>query len=438
MKARLLPVYFDSAKNEEYDEQYKIIKELLKDEAELLEPVPLGAPVNDVDAVVFLQLVGEAYRQVKSIQNINVPIVIITSEFGTVAMWDWEIVTFLKQNGIKPLTPYNIEITKTICRSLALKKELKNTKFLIFQDNPGEGMQASIFKRFYWWENECTQLIKEKLGVSIEKMSFKKLAEDAKQISDEAAEAEWKKWDFKNEGVSTKSILSAVKIYLAVKEITDKDSSIKGIGANCLNESFFSDTTPCLAWNMLYEEKGIIWACEGDTMSLLTEYIINKSLNTPVMTSNVYPFLMGMAALKHEKIDKFPQADDPDNHILVVHCGYTGLMPRCMCTEWTMRPKVLGIVDDNAIAIDSRMPEGDVTLAKLHPSFDKLLIIEGDLEKYVQYPGSDCRNGALIKVKDGHRIMDELYSHHDILMNGKRAVELKAMAKVLGLVSEEI
>jgi hypothetical protein len=87
MKARLLPVYFESARHEEYDEQYKTIKELLKDEADLLEPVPLGAPVNDVDAVVFLQLVGEAYRQVKDIQNINVPIVIITSEFGTVAMW---------------------------------------------------------------------------------------------------------------------------------------------------------------------------------------------------------------------------------------------------------------------------------------------------------------------------------------------------------------
>ena len=142
---------------------------------------------------------------------------------------------------------------------------------------------------------------------------------------------------------------------------------------------------------------------------------------------------MGMAALKHEKNDKFPQVEDSDNHLLLVHCGYVGLMPRSICTDWTMKPKVLAIVNDNAIMMDSRMPLGNVTLAKLHPSFDKLLIIEGDLKNYVQYPGSDCRNGALIKVKNGHKLMEDLYSHHDIVMTGHRGVELKFVAKVLGL-----
>jgi hypothetical protein len=45
-----------------------------------------------------------------------------------------------------------------------------------------------------------------------------------------------------------------------------------------LNESRFSDTTPCLAWNLLYEERGIRHACEGDTFSLATKYIVNRSL----------------------------------------------------------------------------------------------------------------------------------------------------------------
>lgn len=438
MKTRLIPIYFGKADDEEFVAQVNVITDLLKDEADFLEPVAIGARIPDAEAVVFPQLIGEAYRHIADIKKIKIPIIIITSEFGTVAMWDWEIVTFMKDNGVKPFTPYTLELTKTICRALKLKKELADTKFLVFQDNPGEGMQANIFKRFYWWEHECTELIHRKLGVSIVKKSYRELCETAKAIPDIQAEVVWKSWDFNCQGLSKKAINSAVKIYIAAKKITDQDDSIKGIGSNCLNESFFSDSTPCLAWNMLYEEKGIIWSCEADTMSLLTEYIINKSLNVPVMMSNVYPFLMGMAALKHEKIDKFPEVEDPDNHILVVHCGYTGLMPRSMCTEWTLKPKVLAIVDQNAVAVDSRMPTGAVTLAKLHPSFDKLLIIEGDLEKYVQYPDSDCRNGALIRVKDGRKIMADLYSHHDILLNGHKGEELQIMAKVLGLDCEEI
>lgn len=438
MKARLVPVYFGSAADREFVSQVEAIRGLLADEAEILEPAALGAPLPDAEAVVFPQLIGEAYRRIAAIQKIDRPIVIITSEFGTVAMWDWEIVTFLRDRGVTPFTPYTLEMTKTICRALRLKTELARAKFLVFQDNPGEGMQAEIFKRFYWWEDECTELIREKLGVTIVKKSYRALCEAAQAIPDDAAEAAWRRWDVESEGLSPQARRSAVKMYLAAREAVGQEEGVVGIGANCLNESRFTDTTPCLAWNMLYEEQGILWACEADTMSLLTEYLIHQSLKVPVMMSNVYPFLMGMAALKHEKIDQFPAVADPDDHILVVHCGYTGLMPRRMCTDWVLKPKVLAIVDDNAVAVDCRMPAGKVTLAKLHPSFDKLLAIEGELERYVQYPGSDCRTGALIKIKDGHKIMRELYSHHDILISGHKGAELKLMAQVLGLNYEEI
>ena len=94
------------------------------------------------------------------------------------------------------------------------------------------------------------------------------------------------------------------------------------------------------------------------------------------------------------KIDKFPEVEEPDKHLLVVHCGYMGLIPQSFSTDWTLRPPVLAIVDKNAMALDARMATGDITLAKLHPSFQKIQVIKAELEKYVQYPGSDCRNGA--------------------------------------------
>ena len=227
-------------------------------------------------------------------------------------------------------------------------------------------------------------------------------------------------------------------IYIAVKEVIDEIGDVAGVGSNCLNESFNCDTTPCLAWNMLFERDNIIWACEGDTLTLLSTYIIYRTIEKPIMMTNLYPFLVGMAALAHERIDKFPEIKDPDNHALGVHCGYFGLVPRSFCSEWTLRPKVLEIVDDNAIVIDCRLPKGPVTLAKIYPGFERLSIIEAEIEDYVQYPGSDCRNGALIRYKDGHKVMDALCSHHSLIISGNVKPQLLQLAKVFGFNAIEL
>jgi L-fucose isomerase-like protein len=209
------------------------------------------------------------------------------------------------------------------------------------------------------------------------------------------------------------------------------------MGTNCLNESHFSDTTPCLAWCLLYEELGIQWACEADTVSLTTQFLLGRSLNTPVIMSNVYPFLVGNAALKHERIKAFPAVDEPENHLLIVHCGYFGLAPQSCTSQWALKPKVLSIVNDNATAVDARLPEGKVTLVKVDPTFNKLMVIAGAIVDYVQYPGSDCRNGAVIRIKDGHKLMKSFYSHHYGIIVGNRIHEIDFVARTFGLVLEE-
>ena len=437
MKSRLVPIYFMPGKDEEFDQQLERLKNQLADEADILAPVALGSHIPEADAVVFPQLLGEAFKRIEDIKKIGIPIVVVTSEFGTVNMWDWEIVNFLKATGLKTFAPYDLDLTKTICRMLGVKRELQETKFLVYQDNPGEGFQASIFKRFYWWEAECSAALKDRFGLTIEKRSFKEFAEAAKQIADREAEEVWKDWDLKLEAVSARQLNSALKIYIAVRREIEKDPSIRGVGINCLNESHFSDTTPCLAWNMLFEEKGIIWGCEADTMSMATKYIIHKSLGAPIMMSNIYPFLVGMAALKHERIEKFHDVPEPDNHLLVALCGYLGLLRKSFATEWQLRPKALAIVDDNATAIDARLPTGKLTLAKLDHTFTKLMLAKGQLESYVQYPDSDCRNGAVIKIKDGHKMMNSFYSHHNCLVSGNWDKEMVNLAKDFDLEIEE-
>jgi hypothetical protein len=433
VKALLAPVYFKSRMDDDYRKQLARLRELLREEAQILDPLPLGARLPAADAVVFPQLLGDAFKQIEQLKKIRIPFLALTSEFGTVNMWDWEIVSFLQTEGLTTFAPYNLELTRKLCRSLAVKRELSSTRFLVYQDNPGEGMQAEIFKRFYWWEERCAGLMKRRFGVTVVKKSFKAMAAQAKEVPDAEAETAWKSWNWPTEAVSPRALNSALKIYLTVKKDVEADPDIRGVGINCLNESFYSDTTPCLAWNLLFEEKGLLWACEADTMSLLSKVLIHRALDAPIMMSNIYPFLMGLAALKHERIDAFPEVQDPENYLLIVHCGYFGIVPRRFSTEWTLRPKVLKIVDDNATAIDARLATGPITLSKLDPTMTRLQVIEGTLEGYVQYPGSDCRNGALIHVQNGHRLMESFYSHHNLLIPGHRGVELKLMARALGL-----
>jgi len=437
MKARLVPLYF-KGRDADFDDQLVRLKELLAGQADFLEPAPLGSNVPAAEAAVFPQLLGEAYRRLDEIRAIDIPLLVATSEFGMVNMWDWEIVSYLRTEGINIVAPYRLEQTRMACRALGVKRELRRTKFLVFQDNPGEGMQGDIFKRFYWWEDECVQRMMDKFGMTLVKKSFARLGTEAREIADDEARAVWDQWQLPAVGISERQMLSAIKVYIAIRRELDEDGDIRAVGINCLNESRFSDSTPCLAWSMLYEERRLIWGCEGDTMSMMTKYVLHHSLDAPIMMTNIYPFLMGQAALKHERIANFPEVPDPENHILVAHCGYLGVVPASFASKWAIRPKVLAIVDENAIALDARLPEGKITLAKLHPTMQKWTVAEGELTGYAQYEDSDCLNGGVIRIGDGQKLLDTVSSHHYLLMTGHHLADIRMVSKLFELEVEEI
>lgn len=439
MKISIVPLFFEPGRDEGFDRQLAILRDLFAAEVDFLPPVALGRPLPPADAVLFPQLLGEGYRQLEAFKRLDLPILIVTSEFGTLSMWDWEMIAYLRAHGVATIAPYSLAQTRQVLAALRVRRELRQTKFLVYQDNPGEGQQAPIFKRFYWWEAECTAHMERKFGLRIERRSFRELGARARSISDQEAEAARRDWDLPTDGLGAPPLNSATKLYLAVRRDLEQDPSIRAVGMNCLNESHFSDTTPCLAWNRLYMEGGYIWGCEGDTVSMLTKYILHRSLGAPIIMTNLYPFALGDAALKHEKISHFPAVQhEPRDYILVAHCGYMGVIPQAFASEWKLRERVLPIVDANATAIDARLREGPITLAKIQPDFERLTVAEGDLEGYAQYPGSDCRNGGVIRVHDGHRLMTRLPSHHALLMTGHQFADIETVAPVFGIGVENI
>jgi hypothetical protein len=147
---------------------------------------------------------------------------------------------------------------------------------------------------------------------------------------------------------------------------------------------------------------------------MITQYITWGALRTPAMMTNPYPFLMGQAALTHERIPHFPDVEQPENHILTAHCGFFGVVPQSWATEWTLREPVLSIVDENAHAIDARFPLGDLTIVNIASTMDLLVVTSAVLENYEQYANSDCMNGAVLRVENGYRYVENLPSHHAV------------------------
>lgn len=441
MLPTLAPIYLDDEPAPAFFTQLDHLKRELAGHAEWAESVHIDAPLPvDVDAIVVPDMNGRAYRMVESFRRLEQPILVVTSEFATVSMWDWEIRDHLRRRGVPTIAPTSLAESIDVCRALGVKRRMRTGTMLAYQDDLGAGMQPDIFKRFYWWEDECVDDVTGRFGVTIEHRSFRRLAARAAAVSDSRVTEAWTRWEGKVPilGLSKKARSEAMKLYVAIDDELDESGDVIAAGINCLNESATSLTTPCLAWNLLFEDRGLMWGCEADLTAMLTKFIVHESLDVPVMMSNLYPFLLGDAALKHERIPHFPEVDEPENHILVAHCGFFGVVPQSFATEWSIKPKVLAIVDENAHAIDARIAEGATTIVKLTSTIDSLTMTKAELTGFAQYDDSDCLNGAVLRVDDGYRFVERLPSHHMILASGDITRRLELITPLLDLELETI
>jgi hypothetical protein len=118
--------------------------------------------------------------------------------------------------------------------------------------------------------------------------------------------------------------------------------------------------------------------------------------------------------------------------VLAAHCGYLEVLPRSFSTEWTLRPKVLAIVD-NSHVIDACLPTGPVTLAKLSPKLESLSVAEGSLDGYAQHPAPTAVTAGFIRIRDGHKFVNSVMSHHSLVMTGHHRANLEFVDRVLEL-----
>ena len=158
MTARLLPVYLEAdSPPESFARQLDELVRLAGDMAQWLPAIGIRQAAGvDADAVIVPDMSGLAYRLRDEFTALGVPILVVTSEFGTVSMWDWEIRDFLRRRGVDTVTPTSLQEFHDILRAVGLSRRLQTATMLAYQDDLGAGQQPDIFKRFYWWRTTAS------------------------------------------------------------------------------------------------------------------------------------------------------------------------------------------------------------------------------------------------------------------------------------------
>ena len=67
-----------------------------------------------------------------------------------------------------------------------------------------------------------------------------------------------------------------------------------------------------------------------------------------------------------------------------------------------------------------------------------MTVAEANLEGYAQFPNSDCRNGGIVRVKDGHQLLSHISSHHYLVMTGHYFNNIKSFSNIFGFTTDRL
>lgn len=404
-------------------------RERLGPRARWLPPQPADRPLPPAAEAAFVPEVDLGVLEAaEHLGASGLPAMVATSADIALEPWDLEVRDTLRRRGVRVIAPLDGEEAETACRALALRSRLRHGLLVTWADEPERP------RRFAWWDAPAVDLLRDRFGVRVERRSLDALRSRAEAVDERRALAH------APPGLPPDLALDAARLHLALRDELDElgDDVLAG-GIDCLAPSAHAGATPCHAWARLFEERGILWGCEADLLSMATELLVHHVLDTPVVMTNVYPFLLGQQVLDHLRLSRFPDVDRPRDHVLAAHCGYLGVLPVAHATgPWELRPAVIAMAGPKGHAIDAELPVGTVTIAKLSTTSDALMTTSAELTGYAGEPESDCRNGAVLRVADGDRFTDRLPSHHVVLASGDGRRGLEIAGQAFGLPIEPL
>ncbi len=289
---------------------------------------------------------------------------------------------------------------KTYCKCVALKNELRTTRFLRL-GNRTQGMAEVI----------CDELsVKEVLGPRIVSLGL----DDFKQLVEGYPEDEalilWR--DLKDRvgkiSVDDRDGIKAVKNYLAMKKLIES-GLLSGVTIECYPR-YMGEA--CLGFSLLADD-GIPGACEGDVNSLILMHIMMRLSGKPV--HNIDPLYLS----------------DEDNTLTGSHCGCGSFSNAASNQDIEFANVRLA---NNGLCVLFPSKPGKITMANLvgRKGTYRMSVIEGEaIDTDLIFPGNPIKIKLPISIENFLNQIEEFgIGHHWIIAYGNFKDELRRLSSL--------
>lgn len=309
----------------------------------------------DKHPLIFIKSGGvEGYFK-KIYKNFKEPYILLTNGMFNSFAASLEILTFLKQKGLKGEIihgdfDYISNRIQTINKVIKAKENLSNTNIGII-GKPSDWLISS---------NVDYSVLKNKFNINAVEISMNELLEEFKKPHN----IDYKKYEkLYSKNFSKEEVTKALNVYYALKNISNK-YNLKGLTIRCFDLLDTIHTTGCIALSLLNDE-GIVSSCEGDVPALISMMILNELTHKPVFMANP------------------SSIDTKNNTAILAHCT----IPLCMTNSFSLDTHFESGI---GVGIHGNIPEGRATIFKLNANLNDYFVCGLDIMENL-YEKNLCR-----------------------------------------------
>lgn len=345
----------------------------------------IGDDLDRYDMVISFVKTGGTENLFKEVyKKIGAPYVILSTDNSNSLAASMEILSFLKQNGLKGEIlhgnpDYIATRIKILYKVVKARKKLRGARFGIV-GKPSDWLIASDvdYEGLY-----------DKAGIELVDITIKELKQE---INNKHKYENKYVNDLKGKKFDEKEIEDALYIYGALKFLVDKHN-LSGLTLRCF-DLLDADihNTGCLALSILNGE-GIPAGCEGDIPALISMAILHYLTDNPVFMANP------------SKIDV------EENKIVFAHCALPINMPESYELDTHFESGI-------GVALRGKISLGDATVFKASGDLESYFVSGCEIQKNLSQ-NNLCRSQIeLLMNKDVNYFLRESIGNHHLIVNG--------------------
>ncbi|HDJ89729.1 MAG TPA: hypothetical protein ENG40_03455 [Thermoprotei archaeon] len=364
---------------------------------------------RDIDVFIGFRIGGMGHRLLAKVGLLKLPLILLGP-----SVINYDIAAYVKELGGEVYVPLNYTELNRVLKYLYIRKKLSRSKILYISS---KGLPP-----FSVISGACNlEKLREKFGIETISISSEQLFEEYSKISNIDVEEDFNELVGKagEKHVDDKEIFKALRLHKAILNLIKK-YNVDMMAISCAEPIYYREkVTPCLSISLL-KDMGIPAACEGDLSLLMGTIFLMELSGKAAFIGNLWP----------HNIDK---------NIFRISHDVPSIKMRGF-KERGYRYSIYDFHDQKygvTLYVDLELDK-NVTLARMHMSLDKLLVIKGKVIS--SYQGINCRQTLDIIVENSKKLLRKLpvYGHHFALVYGDYVEEIVELSEILGFKADVI